>query len=733
MPPAQQPQPKPDDVAGVAQWIADTQREAEVLHQSSQGERMSFRKLSREEYANTIRDLLHVNYDVEDPTGLPEDPDWQGFQRIGSVLTLSPAHIEKYIAAADMVLQEALPRGMQPQRETIHWGPIEIRGWKSFAEDYQSRGILDKVRVDLVPNNGALDTQVIKIKTAGDYLVRVKLSGLRPEGGRAPRLRLYADSISRVLHEQDVEAAEDAPIQIEFRTHLPSGSHPIRIMNAVPGPNPEARRSRASGTPNIFTGLDSRVPWQIKFTDDEGRAFIPFLLLDSIDWEGPLAEWPTPAYLEIFGNTEGNTEIGNTENEAKNLEHAELVVSKFAQRAWRRPLDKEDTQRLMSVVDRGLQRGEVFDASIKDALMVVLCSKSFLYLEEGRHATDAQRLTDWELASRLSYFLWSSMPDAQLFDLARSGKLHERETLQAEVHRMLADPKAAAFSDSFPRQWLQLRRVGMFAPDKELYPEYDDNLEQSMIAETITFFREVLNNGLGLRQFVDSNWTMLNERLAAHYGIAGVTGDALQRFDLSPENHRGGLLTHAAILSLTSDGTRHRPVHRGVWILESMVGRPPPPPPANVPALDSPPGDAPKRTVRETLALHRADPNCTACHRKIDPLGLAFDNYDAIGRWREVEKVRSGTGDDPRLDPSGELNDGRKFSGPEELKVLLMEDLDVFATAFTEKLATYALRRGMTFSDRLALKELVNQAKASDFKLASLIELLVVSDLFQKR
>ena len=223
MPPAKEPRPQADDIARLAEWIAGQLRDAESARQSAGSERVAFRKLSREEYANTIRDLLGVTFDVTDPTGLPEDPDWQGFQRIGSVLTLSPAHVEKYLAAAEMVLNEALSLGAQPKREVIHWSPFDIRGWKGFEKDFQARGMAEKVRVDLVPNNGALDDRTLEIKTAGDYLVRVKASGLRPAGGRAPRLRLYAGDLSRVLFEQDIEAPEDRPATIEVRAHLPAG------------------------------------------------------------------------------------------------------------------------------------------------------------------------------------------------------------------------------------------------------------------------------------------------------------------------------------------------------------------------------------------------------------------------------------------------------------------------------------------------------------------------------
>ena len=273
----------------------------------------------------------------------------------------------------------------------------------------------------------------------------------------------------------------------------------------------------------------------------------------------------------------------------------------------------------------------------------------------------------------------------------------------------------------------------MFPPDKELYPDYDENLEQSMVAETLGFFNEVLKRNGSLREFLDSDWSMINERLAMHYGIEGVRGDHPQRVVLKPEDHRGGLLTQASVLSLTSDGTRHRPVHRGVWMLESIIGRPPPPPPANVPALTTPDAKAKKTTVREKLELHRSDPNCTACHNKIDPLGIAFDNYDAIGRWRTVETIKDGTGDNPALDPSGVLPDGRAFADSVALKKILLDDLDKFAATVTDKLATYALRRGMTFSDREELKRIAESSKADGYKLASLIEFLVTSPLFLKR
>lgn len=726
MPPKGKPRPPADDVARLAEWIAGQLADGEAARQAGE-EKVAFRRLTREEYANTIRDLLGVTVDVGDPSGLPEDPDWHGFQRVGAVLTLSPAHIEKYLAAARAALDEAFPTGPRPQREVVRWTAFDLRGgsWKKYEKEYKARGIASKVRADIVPNNGALDEYTLRVKTAGDYLVRVKLSGLRPVGGRAPRLRLYDSGISRLLFECDVEAPEDRPITLEFRTHLPAGTHNIRIVNAVPGPNPEDRRSRSSEVPNAFTSLRTRVPWQMKLTDDDGKPIVPFLLLDSIEWDGPVLEsWPTPASRQFFFGGAAAT---------KDSAYARQILARFAERAWRRPVSGAEVDRLVGLVERTQKLGDSFEESIKTALLAVLTSKSFLFLEVGDATAPSPRLTDWQLAARLSYFLWSSMPDQRLLDLARKGELRRPEVRRSETRRMLADPKAAAFADSFPRQWLQLRKVGMFAPDKALYPEYDDYLEKSMIAETTGFFREVLTRDAGLREFLDSDWTMLNERLAAHYGVSGVRGEAMRRVPLRREYHRGGLLTQASILSLTSDGTRHRPVHRGVWVLESIIGKPPPPPPANVPALSTPAAAARKTTVREKLELHRAVANCAGCHRRIDPLGLAFDNYDAIGRWRSVEMVRTGTGADPRLDPSGELPDGRKFADAAALKRLLLDDGDKFAAAFVEKLATFALRRGVTFGDRTELKRLVEQSKPGGYKLATLVESFVAADLFLRR
>ena len=272
----------------------------------------------------------------------------------------------------------------------------------------------------------------------------------------------------------------------------------------------------------------------------------------------------------------------------------------------------------------------------------------------------------------------------------------------------------------------------MFQPDKTLYPDYDESMEKSMVGETTSFFHEVLEQGLTLREFLSSDWTMVNARLARFYGLPDVEGTALRRASLPPDGRRGGLLTQASILSLTSDGTRHRPVHRGKWVLEAIFGRSPPPPPVNIDPIEPNPVDAPKATLRMKLEAHTYDPRCASCHRKIDPLGLAFENYDAIGHWRTHEAV-AGTGDDPPVDPSGTLSDGRSFRTPAEFKQLLLADIDAFGETFVEKLATYGLRRTMSFDDREDLAAIAQASREHDYRLRDIITAFVTSDLFQKR
>jgi hypothetical protein len=720
MPPEKEPQPATAEATRIVDWLSGKLKEGESARMAKR-ERVTFHKLAREEYANTIYDLLGVHYDATDPTGLPEDPNWNGFERIGAVLSLSASHVEKYFAAAEGALAEAFP-AKPAEKKLQHWGAFDLRG--SSKKDLTPEQ-LQKVRVDVWPgstfNGQPGSVRGLSLTTPGEYTVRVKLSGLKPKDGRAPHVVIYAADLDRVLLEQDVITPEDQPVVLESRVHLPAGNHPIRMTNEAPGPSNLPRAGR-NGSHPFFTIKGGREPWQTKITDEDDQPILPFLIVDYVEWEGPLTESaPTPAQQEYLPKKDND------------LAEAREILNRFASAAYRRPARDAELNGLVKLVEGEIQSGEKYDAALKTGLLAVLCAKDFFYLVEGSAETNSNKINDWELASRLSYFLWSTMPDAPLREAAAHGTLHQPEVLRAQVTRMLHDPKIARFTESFSRQWLQLRRVGMFAPDKKLYPTYDDYLQKSMIAESTSYFREVLSENLSLREFLDSNWTMLNARLAEHYEIPNVSEDRFERVALRPEDHRGGLLTQAAVLSLTSDGMRHRPVHRGKWVLESIIGKPPPPPPANVKPIEPTPETRPKATLRMKLAAHESDANCAACHRRIDPLGMAFDNYDAIGRWRTEEIVRDGNGDNPKVDASGELPDGRKFADAGELKKLLLVDLDKFNASFVEKLATFALRRAMSVDDRTALQSLAKQSKAADYKLPAIIETLVLSDLFQKR
>jgi len=710
MPPKGELKPKAEESARVVEWVTARLKEGEATR-TAKRERVTFHKLTREEYANTVHDLLGVRYDAADPTGLPEDPNWHGFERIGSVLSLSPAHVEKYFAAAEAVLGEAFPE-KAPEKKTLRWTPFDCRGWN--RKKMEEQGLADKVRLDLwpgIPIGGHPGSvKDFNAPAAGEYRIRVKLSGLKPAGGRAPRLTVYAADLDRLLGEQDVVAPEDKPTVVEFTVHLAAGRHMIRISNEAPGPGNNLDRGGRHGSRPFVSLKDGREPWQWKLTDDQGLPLWPILLVDWVEWEGPIAGTPQ--------------ELGKGA--------ARETLERFATRAFRRPARPEEIDRLVALAESEQKKGESPASALKTGLLAVLCSKDFFYLVEGATDRKEPRITDWELASRLSYFLWSAPPDAPLLDAARDGSLRKPDVLKAQVRRMVRDPKIERFASEFPRQWLRLAKVGMFPPDKKLYPSWDDHLQKSLVLETTAFFREVLSKDLSLREFLDSDWTMLNARLAEHYGIAGVEGDELRRVPLAPAARRGGLLTQASILSLTSDGTRHRPVHRGVWVMESIFGRSPPPPPANVPPIEPTPAKSPKATLRMKLDAHKSDPNCAACHRKIDPLGFAFDAYDAIGRWREVEVVRDGAGDNPKVDASGEMTDGRKFADAAEFKKLLLADLDKFNAAFIEKLATYALRRGMAVDDRAALADLARRSKGADFRLGAIVEALALSELFQK-
>ena len=724
MPPAdEKSRPTADQGAEIVEWIAARIREGEAARMA-QRDRVTYNRLTREEYVNTVRDLIGVHYDAEDPGGLLEDPEWKGFERLGSILSLSATHVEKYLAAAEIVLNEAYPDSKIEYLEASTPAVI-FRPDRPHYEEFAKAGLLDKLRYEL-PTSGEMFRgsspyrDGVRFPGPGIYEFSYQVSGLVPPNGPPPRMQVYEWKLDRVLFEQDITAPEDQPATVTFRAHFPDVRSPSLHVINLTGPPRHPRSTAHSQIPFVSTKYE-RAPWQMKITDQQGQPTVPVLLIDSITMRGP-----------IITDQEQQRRDEYLPDGEDTLAGARKGLTAMARRAFRRPLEPGELDTYLTIVEGELAAGESFVNAMKSAMTAILCSKSFLYLAEGDENADRGKLNDWEIASRLSYLLWSTMPDDELFRLAEQGRLQDREERRRQVARMLADPRARRFSESFATQWLHLRKVGMFPPDKQLYPNYDAHLEQSMKQETIEYFDAVLHQGLTLREFLDSDWTMVNPRLARFYGIPNVTQDEFQRVPVDRAQLRGGLLTHASILSLTSDGTRHRPVHRGSWISEVILGKTPPPPPANVDPIEPTPVDAPKATLRMKLAAHIQNPACAACHRKIDPLGFAFENFNAIGEWRTLETVE-GTGDDPPVDPSGEFPDGRQFGNAHDFKQVLLSDIDQFNDNFVRKLATYGLRRTMTVDDRDELNRIAQAGRERDYRLREIVEAFVTSDLFARR
>ncbi len=701
MPPPEEPQPTARALGEIVKVISKKLREGAAARMSRRGP-VQHDRLSRQEYAHTVYDLLGVVFDVEAPGAFNEDPRWQGFDRIGAMLSVAPSHIERYFKAANTVIDLVFPDTAPPsklERKSPGEGKRQLlqlgEGW-SFD-----------------------------LKHPGRYHISIRASGLPAFTGRIPRLSLWHRHHNRSFAGMDLATAENDPQTIELEGLFPAGTYEIR--------NHARTQRHANGSYKLFRNqeVDANqplaslksphpAPWT-KVVDEEGRPVMPLLLVDWIEIEGPLInEIDQAKRKHIFPTTRGDSQ------------QIKAGLHRFAERAWRRPVEAWELDRYVKLIATEQDAGESFQASFRSALASILVARRFFHLEVGSPNEQRIELNDFELASRLSYFLWSSMPDERLFEAARKGELRSPRRLAEEADRMIADPKIERFLDTFPRQWLQLHRVGMFQPDPKLYPEYDPWLEESMVLETLAYFEQMFREDLPLREIVDSDWSMINSRLAIHYDLPPPHPPHLTRYELGPDSGRGGLLTHAAILSLTSDGTRHRPVHRGAWVSEAILALTPPPPPPNVDPLEPVAEDKPKRSIRSKLEAHATDPTCVSCHQRIDPLGLAFENFDAIGRWRETEIVHGGRGDHPPVDASGRLPDGQPFNGPSEFKKLLARDARL-ADAFLEQLATYALRRVMTVDDIEQLQAISRSPQAGGHRLRSMVRQLVLSDLFKQR
>ncbi len=734
MPPEDEPQPTQDEIADFVTKLDSLLKEGRAARMAARPAVAHYR-LSRKEYQNTVYDLLGVRYDPAKPGELNEDTLWHGYERIGSQLSLSPSHVDRYYRAADIVLDRAFPATSGEARK-IRKTAAELRygGGKSQQEALDRFGIKRPLRYLLFPGRvqPALSSNWLGRtgpEHSGLYKLRLQASGIRPPGGQPAHLSIGKQTSEETvdgLIEFDITAPEDKPQVYEFEVFLetPTGLHFCVVStDVVDRRGGAAFRNAIASRGYVFTHSSETVllnPNAPQMFDDKGNGIFSTVLLDWIEWEGPLVT-----------EAEKSRRAGVLPPDDVTPEVVAEHLQRFAERVWRRSVKKDELEDYLQSYRAEREAGEKATDAYRIALLGVLTSRNFIYLVEGD--PDArERLTDSELASRLSYFLWSSMPDDSLFAAARGGVLNG-DGLRKEVDRMLTDRRINRFIDDFSRQWLQLHRVGMFPPDKKLYPGYDDWLETSMRAEPVEYFREMLVKNLPIEGFLDSDWTMANARLCDFYGLPEPKGGGFQRVSLKPEDHRGGLLTMGAVLGLTSDGTRHRPVHRGVWVSEAIFNKTPPSPPANVDPIEPIPPKGTKITIRQRIEAHAKNASCAACHRNIDPLGLAFDQYDAIGQRRTRERVPTGVGEDPIVDASGVMPDGRPFTDSIQFKRLLLEDRDKVARAFIEHLCTYALRRVLTVDDRGDLKSIEEEAKKNQYRVKDIVRAVALSDLIRKR
>ncbi|MEZ6131070.1 MAG: DUF1592 domain-containing protein [Planctomycetaceae bacterium] len=745
MPPEDEPQPTQEEISAFVAKLDARIKEGKAARMAARPPVAHYR-LSRKEYENTVYDLLGVRYDSTAPGELNEDQLWHGYERIGSQLSLSVSHVDRYYRAAQTVLNRAFPA--EPLKtQTVRKTAAEIR----YRGRKEQQGWLDRLGIKrplrCLINPGLPFRQETRHTAlspdwfgrgdrpqSGLYRMRLQASGLRPPGGQVPHLRLGTlqdDKSSGVLDsvlELDVTAPEDNPeiYEAEVFLEMPvSLRFDVVSTTGINGESRGGRFNRAVGLASdyIFTHtsetrlLNLNAP---QMFDDEGNALFPIVIVDWIEWEGPL---------------ESDAERSLREGVLPPADATDAVVAEhlqqFAERAWRRAVDPDELQGYLTAYQAQREAGKAVPEAFRAAMLGVLTSRHFIYLVEGDFEP-RDRLTQSELASRLSYFLWSSMPDDDLLAAAGAGEL-SGEGLEQEVDRLVTDQRINRFLEDFPRQWLQLHRLGVFTPNKGLYPGYDDWLEKSLREEPIEFFGEMFTNNLPVDDFLYSDWTIANHRISDFYGIAEPKGSGFERVALKPGDNRGGLLTMGAILGMTSDGTRHRPVDRGVWVSEAILNKTPPPPPANVNPIEPIPPEGEKVTIRQRIEVHATSANCAACHRNIDPLGLAFEQFDAIGQWRTRERIPTGRGEDPLVDASGMMPDGRSFRDANEFKQLLLEDRDVFLRAFIEHLSTYALRRVLTIDDADDIDLIVQESKKNQYGVRDIVRAVALSELMQKR
>ncbi len=767
MPPEDEDQPTAEEAGNVAAWLEGELSRGEIASRST---RMVLRRINRAEYDNTIRDLVGVNFSPA--SAFPEDPPAGGFDNIGKALTISPLQMELYYAAAREILDRALVEA--PQAPPVMKWRIEPEedtqgSDRTFIKFDDKRVLLNKgnnrsdngfTSIHHPAEDRGITFRLFKVPNEGNYILRFRAAGRIParaetveaaqrlldknrleEDAREPgnekgRKHRLEEQAGKIKHFETARTYDYGPPRVKITQDL--GGTP-RTIAELDIPAPE-NAPAIYEVPMHFTTQDAAVSlfqgyevtqmlenWTIIKNDEFAR---PLLLVDWIELEGPIhPAWPPASHSRILFDSP----LKDMDEKA----YAREVITRFMTRAYRRPALRDEVDAKLALFEKTRADKPSFVEAIKVPLAAVLTSPHFLYLVEPEApAAQPRPLTAFELASRLSYFLWSSMPDDALFRAAASGELTKPEVLSAQAKRMLADPKSAAFVKNFGGQWLGLRRIGTNPPAKNLYPEYDRHLELSIVRETEGFFSEILRHDLDARNLIKSDFVTINERLARFYGIPGVRGDAIRRVTTPPDIRRGGLVTQASFHANTSNGTRTSPVVRGVWVLKTLLGSDPGLPVANVGEIANAVPGMDKATVRQRLAIHRENPSCARCHDKIDPLGLALENYNATGEWRDREGHGYGgriEDNDPVIDTRAKMPDGTEIVGVAGLQAELLRHEDLFLNSLASQVATYALGRELGFSDRPAIRKSVAIMKEHDYTIRSLILAITQSDLFRTK
>jgi mono/diheme cytochrome c family protein len=719
MPPKGKPRPPEKDVTALTDWIRGRVEAAEGARIATQG-RAPIRRLNRAEYENTVRDLLGVDVDLKEV--LPSDTPVNGFDNGAEALHVSSFLMEQYLEAADKVLDAAIVNGPRPWLLKKRFDVKDEKSVKPAGSVY--RHLEDSVAIfsSWVSANIQVTLWSCYTHFRGNY--RFRISAYAFQSDKPITFHMTAGAFSAVTEERILgyfDVPPGKPTVIEFVDRLEAKNF-IRI---------------------VVDGLGVTPPVVEKVGAENYKG--PGLAVQWVEVEGPLHEtWPPPSHWRLFGDlkqapaptAEDNNRLEVVSEDP--LLDAERLLRAFLRRAFRRAVTDEDVKPFLARVKAKLGAKCSFEQAMRVAYKEVLVSPHFLFLREK-----PGRLDDFALASRLSYFLWSSMPDEELLTLAEQGKLHEPDTLRSQVERLLKDPKAAAFTTNFAGQWLGLRNIDATAPDPALYPEYDDVLKVAMVKETLLFFDDVLKNDLSLTNFVSSEFTMLNGRLAQHYGIPGVTGQEFKKVKLQPDSHRGGVMTMAGVMKVTANGTTTSPVLRGAWVLDRILGTPPPKPTMDVEAVE--PDIRGATTIREQLARHRQRSECASCHAKIDPPGFALESFDVIGGWRDYYRS-VGKGEPavvngrtmrykkgPDVDPADAMPDGAKFKNIDEFKQLLLKDKDQLARALAEKLLTYGTGSPPAKADRTEIDAIVAKLRTNDYGFRTLVHEIVQSKVFQRK